>query len=327
MESSHTQTEVRRRERPEPLENGEEFVFERTGEDSAPNGHGRRRGVEAPPPNRSVGLGTALRRYPVLALLPVVILAAAGITLGIRRHPTYTASAVINVGTPDINSQATPGYVEAEQTLASAYSREVTSQFVYQPVAKDLHISQAEVASRLSSSAVPSSPTFTINATGTTPQSAMTLAGTATKELSHYINVLDQGEDSSTQLLNRYRNAERQADQMSATSGRLQGQNSVNPGSVSQARLQAAKLDAQTAQLQANALAAQYTTGSTMSRGAMIQVLNPATSASSDRRSITERYGIIGAAAGAVLGAALALLVANLVADVRRRRWPADSLA
>ena len=72
----------------------------------------------------------------MLALLPVVILAAAGITLGLRRQPTYTASTVINVGAPDIASQATPGYVEAEQTLASAYSREVTSQFVYKPVAK-----------------------------------------------------------------------------------------------------------------------------------------------------------------------------------------------
>lgn len=326
MESSHTQSELRRRERPEQLEDGEEFVFERMGEDSAHNGESRHRGVDtlAPPPaHGSVGLGTALRRYPVLALLPVVILVAAGITLGLRRHPTYTASTVINVGAPDINSQATPGYVEAEQTLASAYSREVTSQFVYTPVARDLHISEAEAASRLSSSAVPSSPTFTINATGTQAQSAITLAATATKELNHYINVLDQGEDSSTQLLNRFRDAELQADRLSAVSGRLQGQNSVSPGSVSQTRLQHAKLNSQIAQLQASALAAQYSNGSTMSRGAIIQVLNPATSASSDRRSITERYGIIGAAAGVVLGAALALLVANL----RRRRWPADALA
>ncbi|HTX09595.1 MAG TPA: hypothetical protein VME22_13335 [Solirubrobacteraceae bacterium] len=326
MESSHTQSELRRRERPESLENGEEFVFERTGEDSAHNGQSRHQGVEAlaaPPSHPNVSLGTALRRYPVLALLPVVILAAAGITLGLRRHPTYTASTVINVGAPDLNSQATPGYVEAEQTLASAYSREVTSQFVYKPVANDLHISEAEVASRLSSSAVPSSPTFTINATGTQPQGAITLAGTATKELNHYINVLDQGETSSTQLLNSYRAAERQADRLSGISGHLQGENNVQPGSVSQAHLQAAKLNAQIALLRANALATQYTNGSTMSRGAIIQVLNPATSASSNRRSITERYGIIGAAAGVVLGAALALLVANL----RRRRWPADALA
>jgi capsular polysaccharide biosynthesis protein len=304
------------------LENGEEFVFERAAhEDSV--GKGQRFTAPPPPPTRRVSLGTALRRYPVLALLPVVVLAAAGITLGLRRQPTYTASTTINVGAPDINSQATPGYVQAEQTLASAYSREVTSQFVYKPVAGQLHVSQGEVASRLSSSAVPSSPTFTINATGSSQQSAITLAQAATGALNHYISVIDQGENSSAQLLARYQAAERKADRLSAISGSLAGENSVSPGSVSSSRRAAAKLAAQVAQLQANSLAGQYTSGSTMSRGAIIQVLNPATSASSDRRSITERYGVIGAAAGIVLGAALALLVANL----RRRRWAADPLA
>jgi capsular polysaccharide biosynthesis protein len=278
-------------------------------------------------PSRSVGLGTALRRYPVLALLPVVIFAAAGITLGLRRAPTYTASTTINVGSPDIASQATPGYVQAEQTLASAYSREVTSQFVYGPVAKKLQLSQSAIASRLSSSAVPSSPTFSINATGPSRQSALQLAQTATSALQHYINVVNQGETPSTSLLNRYRNAERDADRLSALSGKLDGQNRVNPGSVSSARRQAAHLDAQVAQLKANALSAQYTQGGTTTKtGASVQVLNPASAATttSDRHSIAERYGVIGAAAGIVLGAALALLVANL----RRRRWAeADELA
>jgi capsular polysaccharide biosynthesis protein len=317
---SHTQPQLRRRERPEPLENGEEFVFERTAREDAV-GNGQRFAAPAPP-TRGVSLGTALRRYPVLALLPVVVLAAAGITLGLRRQPTYTASTAINVGAPDINSQATPGYVVAEQTLASAYSREVTSQFVYKPVASQLHMSQGEVASRLSSSAVPSSPTFTINATWSSQQSAIALAGAATSALQHYINVVDQGENASASLLNRFRQAERQADDLSSVSGRLSGQNTVSPGSVSAKRLRDAKVAAQVAQLQANALGAQYSSSSTMSRGAIIQVLNPASSASSDRRSIAERYGVIGAAAGIVLGAALALLVANL----RRRRWAADPL-
>ena len=325
MESpSHTQSELRRRERPERLENGEEFMFERTArEDPVRNRQSRERPV-GPPPGRSVGLGTALRRYPVLALLPVVIFAAAGITLGLRRAPIYTASTTINVGSPDIASQATPGYVQAEQTLASAYSREVTSQFVYGPVAKRLRISQGAVASRLSSSAVPSSPTFTINATGPGRQSAIQLAQIATTALQHYINVVNQGETSSTQLLNRYGDAEREADRLSSISGKLDGQNLVSPGSVSSRRRQAAHLAAQVAQLKANALAAQYSNASTTSRtGASIQILNPASSATSDRRSIAERYGVIGAAAGIVLGAALALMVANL----RRRRWAADDPA
>ncbi|HEY1568187.1 MAG TPA: hypothetical protein VGF68_14265 [Solirubrobacteraceae bacterium] len=362
MDTSQTQSDRRRDKRPERLESGEEeFVFERTGGDEPANGAGRDdRGAQrasrdeptakgsageerttrrrrrsgppatppappaaapaAPPASRSVSLGTALRRYPILALLPVVVLAAAGITLGLRRPSTYTASTTINVGAPDINSQATPGYALAEQTLASAYSREVTSQFVVNPLARRMHVSHAAIASRLSSSAVPSSPTFTINATGPNQQSAVALAGAATSALRHYINVLNQGETSSNQLLTRYRNAERTADQLSSESGRLAGKNSVNPGSVSGKRRREAKVASQVAQLQANALGQQFTTGSTSSRGAIIQVLNPAAAATSDRNSITERYGVVGAAAGLLLGAALVLLVANL----RRKRWPAE---
>src|ERR1700744_5242434 len=172
MEPSQTQSERSRRKRPERLDRGEEeFVFERTGDDRAANGsvreeragNRRRRGASpATPPaapatpaataasSRGVSLGTAVRRFPVLALLPVVVLAAAGITLGLRRPPVYTSSTTINVGAPDINSQATPGYAEAEQTLASAYSREVTSQFVVNPVARTMHVSRASIASRLS---------------------------------------------------------------------------------------------------------------------------------------------------------------------------------
>ena len=73
------------------------------------------------------------------------------------------------------------------------------------------------------------------------------LAGVATAALQHYINVIDQGENASASLLNRYRQAERQADYLSSVSGRLAGQNSVSPGSVSATRLRDAKVASQVA--------------------------------------------------------------------------------
>ena len=168
--------------------------------------------------------------------------------------------------------------------------------------------SASAVAARLSSSAVPNSPTFTINATGPNPRSAVQLAAAATAALQHKINQLDQGENGSTYLLNEFRRAQAQADRLSSRSGALSAQQA--PGAVK------AKLAAQVAQLQAQALATQYTSANTMSKGAIIDVLNPATSATSNRKSITERYALIGAAAGVVMGAALALLVYSA-----RRRW------
>ena len=289
-----------------PNRGGDMYVdldtFERRG------GRGPHGGAPSPFDTRargdSGGLGAALRRYPLVALLPVVVLVAAGLTLGLRKPPTYTATTQLNVGAADINSQATPGYVQAEQTLAQAYSREVTSQYVYNPVAKSLGVSPAAVAGRLSSSAVPNSPTFTVNATGPTQRSAVHLAGAATAALKHKINQLDQGENGSKYLLNEFRRAQGRADRLSSHSGALQARHA--PGAAQ------AKLAAQVAQIQAQALATQYTTANAMSKGAIIDVLNPATSATSNRSSITERYALIGATAGVVMGAALALLVYNL---------------
>ena len=264
----------------------------------------------------STGLGAALKKYPLIALLPVVVLVAAGVTLGMRKPPTYTATTQLNVGASDINSQATPGYVQAEQTLAQAYSREVTSQYVYNPAAQSLGISPAAVAGRLSSSAVPNSPTFTINATGPSQSSAVHLAAVATQALQHKINQVDQGESGSKYLLNEFRTAQAQADTLANHSGSLQARNSSGNGNINQRRLVNAKVAAQVAQVQAQALATQYTSSNTLSKGAIIDVLNPATSASSNRSSITERYALVGLAAGLVMGCALALLVYGA-----RRRW------
>ena len=81
----------------------------------------------------------------------------------------------------------------------------------------------------------------------------------------------------------------------------------MNPGSVSAERRREAKVAAQVAQLQASALAQQYTNGSTIEPRGDHPGAQPAALATSDRHSITERYGVIGAAAGLLLGAALAL--------------------
>src|SRR5450755_3430585 len=97
----------------------------------------------APAPKRggtsrggSVTLASAVRRHPVLAILPAILLLAAGIVVGTKKAPTYSATATINVGKSDINTQATPGYVQASTVLASTYSRLVMSQHISVPTAR-----------------------------------------------------------------------------------------------------------------------------------------------------------------------------------------------
>lgn len=64
-------------------------------------------------------LASAVRRHPFLTVLPAVVLLAAGIVAGVKKHPTYSATATINVGKADINTQATPGYVQASEALSA----------------------------------------------------------------------------------------------------------------------------------------------------------------------------------------------------------------
>ena len=261
-------------------------------------------------PKARVTLGSAMRRYPMLVLLPVVVLVAGGVAIGLRRAPTYTATTQLNVGTPDANTQATPGFALAAETLASSYSREATSVHVYQPVSAQLGVSQGMVAGRISASAVPNSPTFYVNATGNSPQDAVRLANLATQALTARLK-LDSAQSGSVQLLARFRQVQAQADRLSAVSAHLKGAN-AGGASISPHRLQQAQVNAQVAQLQAQALANQYSSPSTQGQGQVLDVLNPARSASSDRASITERYGLVGLAAGLVLGAALAFLAAAI---------------
>jgi hypothetical protein len=284
-----------------------------------------------------MNLAAAVRRFPVLVLLPVVVFVAAGITLGLRRHPIYTASSEINVGVPNVISQATPGYVEAAVTLASAYSRQVNSHNINQQVAKHLGLSTATVASRLSSAAVPSSPTFFINGTGPSVAKAIQLTNAATAALQKTINSLQQGEGASPSLLRRYRALQDDADRLASNLSELQAQpastttgfattgggTSTTAAANAQAtKIRQAKVDAQAAELQAQALAGLYTQSATSTRGAIIEVLNPPTGASSDRRSVTERYGLIGLVAGLVMGTVLTLMVAT----IRDRRTIVGSL-
>jgi hypothetical protein len=90
---------------------------------------------------------------------------------------------------------------------------------------------------------------------------------------------------------------------------------------VSQQRLRNARLAAQVANLQAQAASNQYNASATVPRGATLDVLNPATGATSDRNAIAERYGLIGALGGLVIGIVLVTLFGRLRERARRRTF------
>ena len=270
---------------------------------------------QAPPPRRPLArrpsLADALRRYPVVALFPIIVLAAIGVMLGVRRSPIYTSSSQLNVGVPTASSSATPGYELSAEQLASSYSRQATSSTYFAAVGRQAHLSEGAVAARLSSSAVPSSTTFYVNATGPSTSSSISLAKTATRVLKAQINASER-QNGTAQLLQRYRSLQAQANQLAAMSGKLHGQNSSGAKTIPASQLMAAQLAAQTAELRAQAASERYTQSANQGVSTNLAVLNLARSATSDRASVTERYGIVGLIAGIVIGIALAFIVARL---------------
>jgi capsular polysaccharide biosynthesis protein len=279
------------------------------------------------PRQRSFSLADAVRRHWFLTILPVILLAAAGVVAGYAKKPTYTATATINVGKSDIATQATPGYLTAAEALASSYSRLVTSQNIAIPAGRATGENPGTALAHLTAVPIPNEPTFTITATGTTSANATALANASVSALQHYVSSSATQQGGPAQLLNQYRAAQAQALQLQHKAGTLQGELNATTGGLTttgpqptQAEVTAAKVAAQTASLKAQALSQQYLN---LSQGVAptLQVLvSPTGATSTNRKTNMEKYGIVGAVAGLVIGIAFAGLTEGVAAGRRRRR-------
>ena len=102
-------------------------------------------------------LAGAVRRHWLLTLVPGRAAAAIGVFAGHCKEPTYSATATVNVGKSDINTQATPGYLVAAEALASSYSRLVQSQHIAVPAAKKVGETPRRPAAQLTAAPIPRS--------------------------------------------------------------------------------------------------------------------------------------------------------------------------
>ena len=242
----------------------------------------------------------AISRHPFLTLLPILLMVGGALAFGLERKPIFTSEARLGVGELSPSAQTAAGIVEANQQLASAFSRAIDAQRVLAPVAGELGLTTAEVERRLDATPVPESPVLVVSGTGPSKAEAVALTQVGTSALVRYIRALGDTDAEAERLLRELTEARREVERLRAET--------LEP---------AASPELEAAELRAQSLRAQYL-DTTQSPGATpITVLNPAGSATNDRRKVLHLAIVVAVLAGIAVGAALATL-----REVRLRRRP-----
>ncbi len=271
---------------------------------------------QAPP---SIGVMQAAKRYPLLVIIPMLLLTAVGVIVGMQKAPTYTADARMTVGRINLNAPgALAGYASATQALASQFARSATASAVIEPVAEELDIPPNRVRKRLSASPIPESPIFTIKATGRTEGAAVALANAAAVSVADYARELNDRDPDTSKLLGEYKKTASTLAQREARADALRDQFEDDPSASRRAALARARASRNFWRLREEALEERYlaaTGGEASSR--LIEVLNRADRATSDRSRWVQILGFVGLVGGLLLGLGLATVVANRV--LRRR--------
>lgn len=259
-----------------------------------------------------VGVVDAVRRHLAWALVPVVVLLVAAAALGAAQKPTYTATARLNIGRLDVSTQSIPGFALGVQSLAVAYARVVTADGVVLPVAEKLHLTPGQVRANISGSPVPQAPLILVEAKARTARGAVNLVNAVGDQLVTYLANVNLKNPDAERLLKAYK---RQALTVNrAVASRERAQNAFDARGTAQNR---DELDRRTAALQQDRLQLQALKGGYLQSQAgsnaasLVQLINPARHASSDRRSHLEALLFGALIAGLLIGISLAVYRGN----------------
>jgi uncharacterized protein involved in exopolysaccharide biosynthesis len=272
-------------------------------------------------PVPAAGPLAAARRYWWLVLLVVLAFIACGVYAAQRRPPVYTAETRLAVGRVDISAPgALSSFALATQALASQYSRSIDAEGVTSRVGRRLGLTQLQVSERISASPIPQSPVMRVFGRGADAAHAVAVSNAASDALVAYTTGLNRTNPDGPRLLRRFRETSTQVLRAQARLDTVRRQHANAPTDATRARVLAARVGLSVAQLQEQTARVAYDT-STRSQAAtsLVQVLQRARTATSDRVRYMQFFGFAGLLAGLAVGVALATLLARR----RRRRHPA----
>lgn len=255
---------------------------------------------------RIAGPLEAFLRHPFLTLIPLLLLVAGAVLLGVERDAEYKSASRIAVGNTEVNPFLLERVVAGNQAIAASYARAIEARPVAEDAARAVGISPEQAADRLQASQVPGSTLIQVEATGPSSGAAVELANAGARSLIDYIervNRTDEAED----LFKQYQKAQAKARRAERRVQALLRSSQRNSERVTRARIAQ-----DTAQLRATDLANRYRAASIEAAAASrLTLLAPAVDADSDRREVFEQLLVAAAAGGLVLGFALALLRTN----------------
>lgn len=253
-------------------------------------------GIFDPPQSFSLA---AIARNKLIVIALGVVFTILGLGYGISRHRTYTTSATLQVGQVNPNSPGFYGYVQSAASLATAFSRAVYAEPVLKTVDGKLGLTPAQAVGRLSAEPIPVSPAFRVIATGPSQGAAVALANIAAGAVVSYVSQANSTNPESASLLHQYQQAAlalRHAVANSAELGRKKG------ASIEVlANAEAAK-NAAAVKLRAIGVAYTNTVTSQAPSSGLVSLVAGATTASNDRNSKVELFGLVGLLIGVVLG-------------------------
>jgi capsular polysaccharide biosynthesis protein len=251
-------------------------------------------------------------RHKRLALVPILLLVAAGAAIGLLREPEYESEARVSVGRVDAPAYTLDDLLIANVSLARTYSRVVEAEGVVRPAARAAGVDFEDAADGLSGSPVPGSSLISIEAQGSSSDETIALANAAAGRLIVYVETLNERR-STNSLFAEFRRSSRRFVEARDRLVRLQRDD------ASRAAIRAAQIQVYVEQGRLEASRFQYRNNKGLPTGGLLQLAVPAVEAESDRSSVLQRLLLIGLGAGLVLGLGLALLRENRALITRHR--------
>jgi len=258
-----------------------------------------------------IGVLESVRRYWYLVLASIVLFVAVAAVAAEQRTPHYTAEARLMVGRLNISTPgAVAGFAQAAQDLAAAYPLVIDATGVVDPLARDFHTKPARIRNMISSTQVPSSPIIRVFATGSTAKFVIRLANDASNKLVGYLTAFNQDNPDAARLL-KQENAAQLVYQRDLANLQAVSKHS-GPLSPENQKLAAAVDDDK---LITTSLGSDYQlTLQTSAVTALLQPLQFADTATSDKNSKLQIALFAALIAGLIVGIGLATLRANMVA-------------